>query len=54
MTSDEIARLYEISLPRAQQQPERSRALPQYAYGDPAKTVKFESEKKGRKKCSHQ
>jgi hypothetical protein len=45
MTDEEAQLLYEIYAQRAKQTPERSKALPQHAYGDPAKSVKFERER---------
>lgn len=45
LTPEEAALLAEIAMQRAEKQ-ERSRALPQYAYRDPALAVKFEREKK--------
>jgi hypothetical protein len=47
MTDEEAQLLYPIFAQRAKQTPERSRALPQHAYGDPANYVKFERERGG-------
>lgn len=42
--------LLELYIAGARLKPERSNAQPQEAYGDPAKTVRFASEKVKRKK----
>ena len=45
LTTEEAALLAEIAMQRAEKQ-ERSRALPQYAYKDPALAIQFDREKK--------
>lgn len=49
MKSDVLTDMYAILTAGGRNSGERSRALPQQAYGDPAKHVQFEREKKLKK-----
>jgi len=45
-----LEELYALEMAGARQKPERSKALPKGAYGDPARFLEFEQEKKKRKR----